>query len=257
MKLDCVLSACNLNPMYMEFIPIFIKTWNKLYPLVEVKIVFISSYLPEELKEYKQNIILFEPILNISTAFISQYIRLLYPALLNYSNGIMITDIDMLPMNNTYYSNYIENYDNDKFIYLRDVLIHTDKQIAMCYNVATSNTWKDVFHIYSIEDIRKRLIHRFQNIPFVEGPGQSGWFTDQEDLFKHIQLWNDKTHNFISLNDKYTGYLRLDRIHMNRIVLNEELKIKIRNGYFSDYHCLRPYSKYKIINDLIYYNLEG
>lgn len=255
MKLDCVLSACNLNPMYMEFIPIFIKTWNKLYPSVDVKIIFISTYIPEELIEYKQNIILFKPITNISTAFISQYIRLLYPAILNYSNGIMITDIDMLPMNNTYYSKYIENYDNNKFIYLRDVLMNTDKQIAMCYNVATNKIWKDIFHIESIEDINRRLIHRFKNMNFIEGAGQCGWFTDQTDLFNNIYLWNNKTHNFIYLNDKNTGYSRLDRIHMNTVMLDEHIKNKIRNGYFSDYHCLRPYSKYKTINDMIYNTL--
>ena len=40
-----------------------------------------------------------KPIENISTSFISQYIRILYPAILNYKSGILITDIDMLPMN--------------------------------------------------------------------------------------------------------------------------------------------------------------
>ena len=43
MKLDCVLTACNMNPLYSDFIPIFIKTWNKLYPAVDVKIIFISA----------------------------------------------------------------------------------------------------------------------------------------------------------------------------------------------------------------------
>ena len=32
MKLDCVLTAVNENELYLDFIPIFIKTWNKLYP---------------------------------------------------------------------------------------------------------------------------------------------------------------------------------------------------------------------------------
>jgi len=251
MKLDCVLSACNLNTMYMEFIPIFIKTWNKLYPGVDVKIVLISENIPENLKMYEQNIILFKPILNISTAFISQYIRLLYPAILNYTNGIMITDIDMLPMNSTYYSKYIENYDNNKFIYLRDVLLH-DKQIAMCYNVATSKTWQDIFNIHSIQDINTRLIERFKNINFVEGAGQTGWFTDQIDLYNNVQSWNETNHNFVCLNDNNTGYSRLDRIHMNTHTLYEPLKTKIKSGFFSDYHCLRPYSQYKNINDLIY-----
>jgi hypothetical protein len=255
MKLDCVLTACNLNPLYCDFIPLFIKTWNKLYPDVDVKIVLISENIPENLKMYEQNIILFKPILNISTAFISQYIRLLYPAILNYTNGVMITDIDMLPMNNTYYSKHIEDYDNNKFIYLRDVLIHTDNQIAMCYNVATSKTWQDIFHIHSIQDINTSLINRFKSIDFVEGTSNSCWFTDQIELYNHVQSWNERTHNFVYLNDKITGYSRLDRIHMNTHTLDETLKTKIKSGVFSDYHCLRPYSQYKNMNDMIYHTL--
>lgn len=252
MKLDCILTACNLNPLYCDFIPLFIKTWNKLYPNVDVKIVLISETIPENLKIYESNIILFKPILDVSTAFISQYIRLLYPAILNYTNGIMITDIDMLPMNNTYYTKPIESYDNNKFIYLRDVLINSDRQIAMCYNVATSKTWQDIFNIHSLEDINTSLMNRFKSIDFVEGTSKICWFTDQIELYNHVLLWNKKTNNFVYLHDKNTGYSRLDRIHMNTHTLDESMKTKIKNGFFSDYHCLRPYSKYKVLNEMIY-----
>ena len=51
-----------------------------------------------------------------STSFISQYIRLLYPAILNSEGGVLITDMDMLPMNSDYYIKSIEDINNDKFI---------------------------------------------------------------------------------------------------------------------------------------------
>ena len=124
MKLDCILTACNTNELYIDFIPIFIKSWTKLYPNVDIKIVLINDIIPTKFEEFKTNIILFNPIPTISTGFISQYIRLLYPCILNqYENGIMITDMDMIPMNKTYYTKNIENIDNNKFIYLRDVCI--------------------------------------------------------------------------------------------------------------------------------------
>jgi len=62
MKLDCVFTAVNENKLYLDFIPIFIKTWNKLYPDVDVKIVLIAKDIPEDLILYKNNIILFNPI---------------------------------------------------------------------------------------------------------------------------------------------------------------------------------------------------
>ena len=42
MKLDCILTAVNENPLYIEFIPIFVKTWNKLYPDIDVKIIHLN-----------------------------------------------------------------------------------------------------------------------------------------------------------------------------------------------------------------------
>ena len=120
MKLDCILTAVNENTLYLEFIPIFIKTWNKLYPNVDVKIILIAKKIPEEYLCYKDNIILFEPIENVLTSLTSQFIRLLYPCILNYDNGVMITDMDMLPMNRSYYTENIKPFDNSKFIYLRE-----------------------------------------------------------------------------------------------------------------------------------------
>ena len=43
MKLDCVLTAVNENHLYLDFIPLFVKTWKKLYPKVDVKIIFIGN----------------------------------------------------------------------------------------------------------------------------------------------------------------------------------------------------------------------
>ena len=117
MKLDCVLTAVNEKQIYIDFIPFFIKAWKKLYPLVDIKIILVADKIPDNFLKYKNNIILFKPLDNIFTAYISQYIRLLYPCILKYKNGVLITDIDMIPMNKTYYTVNIEKHDNDKFIY--------------------------------------------------------------------------------------------------------------------------------------------
>lgn len=250
MKLDCVLTAVNENPLYLDFVPIFIKTWKKLYPFIDIKIVLISNKIPDNIKIYSKNIILFKPIENISTAFISQYIRLLYPCLLNYKNGIMITDIDMLPMNEKYYVKNIEIFDNEKFIYLRNVCIDDWKQIAMCYNVALNKTWDDIFKISNVNDIKKRLLDVYKNINYIDGHGKSGWCSDQIDLYKFVFEWNKKTKNFIILDDKKTGFLRLNRTKFNP--KNPIIKKNISKGLYSDYHCYRPMSKYGKINYEIY-----
>ena len=199
MKLDCILTAVNENTLYIDFVPIFIKTWNKLYPSVDIKIVLIAKNIPENLKMYADNIILFEPLPNMYTAFISQYIRILYPSLLDYENGIIITDIDMLPMNTTYYTENIKNFSNDKFIYYRENICFNYEQLAMCYNVATNKVWKDIFQINSLEDVKKRLIDVYSNINYVNGHGKSGWSTDQIHLYHFVRKWAANTGNFVIL----------------------------------------------------------
>jgi hypothetical protein len=250
MKLDCVLTACNMNPLYYEFIPLFIKAWNKLYPSIDVKIILINHDLPSDLELYKNNIIVFKPIPNISTAFISQYIRLLYPCILNYNNGILITDIDMIPMNSTYYTKNIENIDDSKFIYYRHVLLNRE-EIAMCYNVALSKTWSEIFNIKSIDDIIVHIIDVYSKIKYVDGHGKNGWSTDQVNFYKYVMEWNKKTNNFKYLNDNQTGYYRLCRDSMRGFSLDKNTETIIKSGKYSDYHVLRPYSKYKLENDTI------
>ena len=239
MILKYVLTAINDNPLYIDFIPIFIKTWNKLYPNVKVIIILIANEIPEKYLKYKDNIILFEPINEIKTCFTSQIIRLFYPCILDSNDGILITDIDILPMNRTYFTQNIQNYDNDKFIYYRENVCFNEQQIAMCYNVATSKIWKDVFNINSKEDI----INKIKNI-YSEN---NTWFADQITLFKHIKNWESKQTSFVRLNEKETKFKRLDR---NTFAIND-IETIISNNTFSDYHCLRPMSKYSEINNKI------
>ena len=53
MKLSCVLTAVNTNKLYLESIPIFIKSINILYPDVDVKIILIADSCPDEYLTYK------------------------------------------------------------------------------------------------------------------------------------------------------------------------------------------------------------
>ena len=248
MKLDCVITSVNNNDLYIDFIPLFIKTWNKLYPKVDVKIILIHDEIPKKIQDHKENIILFKPLPNISTSFISQYIRMLYPAILDYKNGVMITDMDILPMNRKYYTENIKNIENNKFVYMRNVLLNV-KEIAMCYNVTTPNIWSSIFNITSLQGIKERLISVYEQNQYDGMPGGRGWNLDQLHLYKNVQEWNKRTGNFVILNDSSTEYYRLDRA---KFLFNQTTINNIKYGKYSDYHCLRPYHQYKDINETIY-----
>jgi len=250
MKLDCILTATNNNKLYSDFIPTFIKHWKHLVPTADVKILFIDDNIPDEYIAYKDHLILIKPhgeLSNMNTAFIAQYIRLLYPALLNCEGGVMITDMDILPMNSSYYVDNIKNIPDNKFIYLRNVLFEY-KEIAMCYNVACPSVWSDIFQINSIDDIYEQLLTIYKSINYDGNHGGSGWTTDQKELYQRVLNWDKKTKNFVFLNDNKTGFLRLDR---GTFSIDQNLINFIKTKKISDYHALRPYSTYKEMNDII------
>ena len=287
MKLDCVLTACDTNPRYYGFIPYFISAWHKLYPSVDVKIVLIHDSLPQELQRFEKNIIVYKPLENVSTGFTTLYIRLLYPCVLNYSHGVMITDIDNIPLS-LYFTENIKDIADNKWIYLRDwqegativigwhvatprvwrdvfsirsvkdikkrlsdVHAQINYVLPKGWHVATPRVWRDVFSIRSVKDIKKRLSDVYARINYVTKNLPEGWHVDQLHLYQYVMKWHSKTGNYISLRDRDTGFHRLDRADLKYPKLSRMTEARIKKGFYSDYHCLRPYEKYKSINDRV------
>jgi len=180
MKLTTVFSAVNNNPAYYKFIPKQVIFWRKFG--INFICVFIGESLPDELKEYEEHIILWSNNLDLNTAYLGQNMRIFYPALLNLPDDemVMITDMDMLPTNNTYYTSDLDKYNMDDFIYYR----HVDgNQIYMCYNAAHPKTWAKVFDINNEKDIEDKLYSNY-NKDYNGVPGSYGWYTDQEILYR-------------------------------------------------------------------------
>ena len=263
MILTDVLTASDLNPMYYKFIPIFIKTWKKLFPEINIHIILIANEIIAELQPYKDYIRLFPPIANIPTAFIAQNIRLFYPCFLeNAKGGILITDMDMVPMGSSFYINSIKNISDDKFICYRPLSCVGPNQMVICYNIAHSITWKKIFSIHSINNIRNILINNFEkyigNNTQKHGHHSEGWFTDQLYLYEKTQEWNNKTNNLVILNNKIHAIIGDGNVpHIKGSYYRlwksfpREIKIIIKKNWMADFHMPRPYEKNKKVIDFI------
>jgi hypothetical protein len=245
MKINYVLAASDLNPMYLDFVPVFIDIWKLLFPEVTPIVILIAPSLPEHLKPYSAHIKIFKPIENVSPAFISQYIRILYPALFPKESTILISDIDMIPMNRSYYEDPIRNIEENKFVTYRDVLI-PENQYPICYNIARSSTWSTIFNIQTEEDIINCLKEIYTKIDYNT---LEGWVTDQVDLFTKVNEWNSKTNNLIILNDEITNHNRLNR---HEFYVTNPIAADIKNGKYTDYHAYRPYNQFLSINTIIF-----
>jgi hypothetical protein len=243
MKIGTILTATDTNPLYMDFIPLFVKTWSSFIPEADICIVLIADTIPQEMLEYSKYIRLVSPIPGIHTAFQAQCIRLLYPREISRDEGVLITDMDMLPMNRSYYVDSIKDIPNDHFVVYRDVCLPND--IPICYNIARPSTWSSVF---GTESTTKLLEEWYANTEYDGIHGGEGWGTDQSLLLSCFNQWNGpKT----ILNDSITKYNRLDRTNVLQFQDKDVLRKQILNGEFSDYHCLRPYNEYKELNDFI------
>lgn len=231
MILTTVIASVNNNPVYYMFIPKQISFWKKLN--IKFIGIFIGENIPSELLEYTDNIILYNKNLDINTVYVSQNVRMYYASLLTLSENelVMITDMDMLPANDTYYKNGLENFTKDDFIYYRNI---DGNQIYMCYNAAHPNTWSKVFGINTIDDIESEIYSNY-NQTYNGIPGSNGWFIDQEIMYKKLinypnlkvlnrpikRLEISKYVNYINSNN-INFLLNYDDVHFHRNYFNNE-----------------------------------
>jgi hypothetical protein len=237
MEIGTVLTATDTNPLYLEFVPLFIKSWSILFPEVDIIIVLIADSIPDILKEYSSNIRLVSPIPDMHTAFQAQCIRLLYPRYITREQGVLITDMDMIPLNRSYYEDPIKNIDPSAFVAYRNVLL--PHEIPICYNIALPNTWKKVFETDTLESW-------YTEVNYDGNHGGQGWSSDQ---LKLIQRYNEYSGLKYILDDT----IRMKRLDRSDILSKnkDEIQKNVINRKYSDYHCLRPYSEYKKLNDFI------
>lgn len=258
MKIDIVLTSCNLNNYYLDLYPWAFKVWNERFGL-DLHLILISDTIPDNLLKYKKFIILFEPIPQINTTYIAQVIRILYPCLFDNLN-ILITDIDIFPISKKYFFNSIDSYSNNQFIAYTDRYLKSN-MIAICYNVANSNTWKKIFNIGSVSDINSILVSNY-NEKYTGSKNCEGWYSDQKMLFNYIMEYMKKSNGdeiqnpnqVIFLNDVDIGYKRLDGKSANKLLEIKNNKASILNSIntYSDFHIIRNYhSNLKLFEDII------
>jgi hypothetical protein len=248
MKLTTVIGSVNDNPKYYMFIPKQIWFWKKFG--INFIAVFIGNHIPTELMEYKNSIILWPHNLDLNSAYVGQNIRMYYAARIDLPDDemVMMTDMDMLPTNPTYYTSGLEQYKIEDFIYYR----HVDgNEIYMCYNAAHPKTWGKVFGIHDDNDIRNRLNEHY-NSSYDGIPGSTGWSIDQEVMYKNLinydhlkilnrplkrlETWIHRDH--LQKNDK--NFLRhYDDAHFHRNYhANESLILDAENQLQMHYHAL-------------------
>jgi hypothetical protein len=248
MKLSCALVACNENPHYLAFWPVVKRAWWEI-----VGIPCIMVYIGDELPPHLQGdpaVILFKPIPGWPTATQAQCIRLLYPALLSGDGAVILSDMDMIPLQKDFFVKTIENNTEEQFVSYRQPF---SNQIIMCYVAATPTIWSEIFKINSLEDIYKRFEQWSQENPADGLHGGKGWCSDQEILFKQVRIFEGKMSNRVAIYP-CPHFERLDRSKPHEwIVFGENTKINIEKKVYVDFH-MPPFIYYgEQINSILDY----
>lgn len=184
MKLTTVIASVNNNPDYYRFISKQIRFWQRHG--VRFLAVFVGETIPDELKPYAANIVLWNTDLDLNHIYVAQNIRMYYASLLDLPDDelVMITDMDMLPLRGEYFTGGLEGFEKRDFIHYRTIP-YAEKQIYMCYNAAHPSTWATVFNIHSAADISTRM-RDFYQAHYTGVPGDRGWYIDQEVMYQYV-----------------------------------------------------------------------
>lgn len=249
MKIDYCLVASDLHESYITAWPLVYKMWKKVCN-IEAKLILVANTIPENLQDLAHTIILFPPIQGIHTAYQAQIIRIFYPALFENKN-IIISDADIVPLKKEYFVDSVVNFPEDKFITYREK--YTENQMyGICYNLANSNVWKEIFNIHSINDVVSKIVE-FYNKEYDGVKNCSGWYSDQKVLYQYLQQWREKNkRRHIILYDDDMEFDRLDKKQKQYITGNlQQVHEDVKNKKYVDFHFIRPFTRYiQIINNI-------
>ena len=250
MKIGKCLVSCDANPLYIDFFPLVFRAWRDILG-IEVELALISDEIPSELIAFKEHITLFPPIRDVHTGFQAQCARLLLPQLckVEEDQAVIISDIDMVPMNRRYYIKLIAKISSDKFVVYRSNKLRENREIAICYNAATPKTWGDLFgKVENMVDAESKIKLWHGAVKYEGIHGGGGWSTDQELLFSKVEDFEKD--RIVRLRDRQLGFARLDRSKIKG-KLSFRQKFLIMSRYYSDCHMKRPYSEFVDLNENI------
>lgn len=197
------LYTCNANMNYLRYIPLIVKNClqMKFHPTI-LLINVDASYLVD-FDEYNQYFIhLSFP--NINDVYVSQIIRLFYPALLKDFKVVMINDIDLFMIPNKYFHDCIEHANrSNNFVAGR-----LKDSYYMGFNFAKPVIWKKMFQMNSYNDV-KCIIYKIYE-QYRKG-NQISWGIDQAMLSKYIKKFQ-----------KNVKVVNIDKYCLKNIYENED-----------------------------------
>jgi hypothetical protein len=252
MRLSHVLLGCDLNPRYLESWPLVSRAWEEVAQLEPVLVLVADEDAAPPGLVLDPRVRLFAPLPGVHTAFQSQCVRLLYPALVDAPGAVLISDMELVPMRPGYFHDAVAGVDERFFVpYRGDIFLHRE-EIAIPYNAARPETWAEIFGVGDQDDVHRRLAEWASGVSYEGVRGGSGWYTDQLVLYRTLLPWGEATGRLWLLDDQFTGYNRLERAEVEgEAEVPDEVRRKIRSRRYTDFNSCIPHSRFAGVNEAV------
>ena len=235
MKLSCALLACDANEKYLSFWPLVKRAWNNIIGIPAV-MVFIGDEKPAHLADDPW-VQLFKPVACWPTATQAQMIRLLYPSLIQCDGAIVIGDMDCIPLNRDFFHSHFAAASENQFVSTKAPM-ESCAEVAIMYVGATSDTWRDMFNIRSLDEVRQRMEVWAKSYSSDGQHGGLGWTSDQLQLYRKVAEWNKRCPERLAISSWAWDYPRLDRgMPYEWLSMTPFLESRLRYSHYIDFHC--------------------
>lgn len=222
MKIDYVIISSDDNPIYKDFYEIVAKRWLDL----GYKTYYINITDEDGIYDNEYGIVHKIKALDfISTGFQSQVARLFSSKFIE--GNIMMSDIDMLPINSEYFNQYVNELTEDNVIIYSGQPYGNTPYYPMCYVLSNS---KNFIKYLDIEDMNFEEYCKMLSDTY-----RQAWNTDENFMYDKFENYKD---NLLIKNDRDFSR-RIDRSNWN---YNIDL---LKRGHYIDSHMVRPYNDHK------------
>jgi hypothetical protein len=228
-KIDYVVISSDDNSLYKDFYPIVAKKWLDL----GFKTYYVNITDENSIYENKWGIVHnIKALENFPTGFQSQIVRLFTSKFID--GNLLMSDIDMLPLNGEYFNQYNDELTSDNMILYSGQPYDKNKFYPMCYVLSKSQTY---IKLLDLQDLNFESYCNLLNEKY-----GLAWNSDENFMFDKLENHKDK---LIVKKDRDFS----KRIDRSKWTYDIEL---LKKGHYIDSHLLRPYEKYfKEVNELL------
>jgi len=251
MKLDRIIVSSDENKDYLEFSKIIGPAWKKLLPDVKVTLLCVTDKDKNEfldISKFYDDVIFLPNITNIPSGNQAMASRMLIAATEIYKDEvIMLSDIDMLPLNKEFFVNAISNISDDKFVVLGGNAYNNSIKFPICYMISNQKTFSEILNpekleykdlVEKMKNVRGTLINHDITKPYPIN--NIGPRFDDESLFSEFYLnWKDRNIRTIIVNRAWNNGMAIERIDRLNWNINMD---RLNGGHLYDAHLPRPLS---------------